>query len=269
MKKKPLTLDETHAALSELLFEFDRICRKHGLRYSLDGGTMLGAIRHKGFIPWDDDVDVCMPRPDYEKFIGIVNGGGETEEHFVLSADRGKHGSYPFVKLMDKRYVVKCSNHIEVPYLFLDVFPLDGMPDGEKAIEKEYKKDFRTAAFLLIAKWYTVENKWGFLLYIFGFWLYLIAACIGQAHFVKKLNRMALKYPYETSGIVGVRSWGRPKNCMPRESFDHTVEVDFEGRMLLTIADYDRYLTQKYGNYMRLPPEKHRKTQHCMKIYRV
>ncbi len=265
---KKLTLKETQIALKDILFEFDRICRKHGLRYSLYAGTLLGAVRHKGFIPWDDDVDVCMPRPDYEKLIEILSREGELGEHYLLSYDRGKKGVYPFVKLMDDRYPVKCSNHIEVPYLYIDIFPLDGLPDGKEEIEKEYRKDLRTAFFLLLCKWYTVDRKWGFLLWIVGFWLYLFALCTGQSRYIRRLNRRAEQYPWENSKIVGVRSWGKARYVMPRSVYENCVEIEFEGGNLMAIADWDKNLSLTYGNYMRLPPENKRKTQHCMKVYR-
>ena len=138
---KRLTLDEMHEALLGILSEFDRVCREHDLKYTLAAGTLLGAIRHKGFIPWDDDVDVYMPRPEYEKFRKLVLEGNVLSEHFTLSKDRGKGTYYPFLKLMDDRYPIKCPNHIEVPYLFLDIFPVDGMPSSAAEREKVYKKE--------------------------------------------------------------------------------------------------------------------------------
>ena len=120
---KRLHLEEIHQALIGLLDEFDRICREYNLNYSLSYGTLLGAVRHKGFIPWDDDADVNMPRPDYEKFLELAKNGA-LGEHFCISKDRGKGTYYSFTKLMDKRYPIHCPNHIEVKYLFLDIFQI-------------------------------------------------------------------------------------------------------------------------------------------------
>ena len=96
-----LTLREIQLAELEILIEFDRICKLHNLKYSLAAGTLLGAIRHKGFIPWDDDIDVCMPRPDYEKFIELFRSSVNTAK-FDMSSDRGAQAPYPFVKMLHK-----------------------------------------------------------------------------------------------------------------------------------------------------------------------
>ena len=128
-------------SLLDLLTEFDKICKEHGLRYSLTAGTLLGAVRHKGFIPWDDDVDVCMPRPDYEKFLKIIQEENVLPEYLTYSKDRGKGTYYCFTKILDKRYPLRTPNHIEVKYLYLDIFPVDGAADTKEERKTQFKKE--------------------------------------------------------------------------------------------------------------------------------
>lgn len=267
---KRLTLDEMHEALLGILTEFDRVCREHDLKYTLAAGTLLGAIRHKGFIPWDDDVDVYMPRPEYEKFIEIVSRGNVLNKEFSISTDRGKGTYYPFIKLMDNRYPIKCPNHIEVPYLYLDIFPVDGMPSDAEERNKLYKKERRWNIVSGICQWYTMDRWWGFIAYVIGWWFYLgTKLFIGNKRAVRKMNEYALSYPFETSEMVGMHSFGQPQDALPREAYENFCEIEFEGKKFYAISAWEQYLTQKYGatSFRELPPENKRRSRHYMKAY--
>ena len=265
-----LTLDEIHSALFEILSEFDRVCRENELRYSLAYGTLLGAVRHKGFIPWDDDVDVVMPRPDYEKLYNLISSGEvKLSKHFLVSEDRGKKAVYPFMKMMDDRYSIKCKTHIEVPYLFIDIFPLDGMPNfTKKQLKRLHRKELSYNAVATLSKWYIPNHWWGHILRIVGFWAYLPVMCYGQARAIAKLRKLLLKYPYEACANVDCRAWGLTVDTVPRSFFDEFVDMDFEGGKFSVIAAYDEQLTVRYGDYMTPPPENKRQSEHCFKIYR-
>lgn len=265
-----LTMEEIHAVLLEILVEFDRICKENSLRYSLAYGTLLGAIRHKGFIPWDDDVDVVMPRPDYEKFYELIHSGKVSlGKHFVLSEDRGKKAVYPFLKLMDNRYSIKCNTHIEVPHPFIDIFPLDGMPDlPEKELKKLTRKQLSYCAVSTLCKWYIPNHWWGHLLRIFGFWAYLLVQCYGQARAFAKLRVLLLKYPYEECEKTDCRAWGLTVDTVPRAYYESFTEVEFAGKKFSAISAWDEMLTVRYGDYMTPPPENKRYSDHSFKIYR-
>lgn len=260
-----LELSEVHSALLDILSEFDRVCREHHLRYTLSYGTLIGAVRHHGFIPWDDDVDVCMPRPDYEKFITLCNEGA-LGEPFSLSPDRGKRPDYSFAKVLDRRYSIKSTTHLEVPYLYVDVFPLDGVPSDEKAWKKLHRRERIRAFWLLLTKWYTI-GKAGWLLYPIGLPFYLLSFCMGRKRLVAKMNRDALAFPFEESDLVAVHTWGTLKEVMPRETFERYVELDFAGRKFLAVEQYHEYLTHCYGDYMT-PPPPNRQVTHHLKVYK-
>ena len=263
-----LTLEQTHEALLGILIEFDRVCRENGLHYSLAFGTLIGAIRHKGFIPWDDDVDVIMPRPDYDKLYELVKSGQiKLSEHFLLSEDRGKKAFYPFFKMMDDRYAVKSWSHIEVPYLFVDIFPIDGAPTGEKAREKLYKRRLHYSGVCALARWAVPENKWSVLLRFVLFPFYLGCTIYGKARASRKANYYALQNNFETCEYGSTFNFGTKKWVLKRDQFLNLIEVPFEGHSFYAIADYDEWLRMIYGDYMQ-PPKEGKRISHSLRVCR-
>ena len=269
MKKRELNLKEIQAACLELLKEFDRVCREHGLRYSLAAGTLLGAVRHKGFIPWDDDVDVYMSRPDYEKFRRLVLEEHVLPDHLTISKDRGKGTYYCFTKLLDTRYILKCHNHIEVKHLFLDVFPVDGVPSDREEREEMYRKEKRWVIASGICQWYTMDRWWGFIAYVIGWWFYLLFNLfVPRALTVRKMNAYALAHPYESAEKVAYHNYGFSCETVSKEAYENPVELEFEGGNYMAMSEWDIYLRGKFGDYMQLPPERKRRSRHYMKIYK-
>lgn len=265
-----LTIEEIHAALLEVLVEFDRVCTENGLRYSLAYGTLLGAIRHKGFIPWDDDVDVIMPRPDYEKLHELLAlGKANLGEDFGYSEDRGSKAEYPFVKLMHKGYTVKSTTHIEVPYLWIDVFPADGMPETEKARKKLDKREKFHVFSVVISRWFCpADNFAGKVLRVLGSPFYLLWRLIfGRRRAIKRINRIATAIPFEGSTLCDCVCWGPIRAYMPTHYFDELTTTDFEGHRFSVFSAWDEFLTMRYGDYMTPPPENKRET-HSLIVYK-
>ena len=139
---KQLTLEEVKQVELEILLVFDRVCRENGLKYSMCAGTLLGAVRHQGFIPWDDDIDLCMPRPDYEKLIRLSREGKLFPEYLKLACFEEGTLDSPYMKIMDTRTRIREENYTQqdVKSLWIDVFPVDGLPDTWKETVRLYQK---------------------------------------------------------------------------------------------------------------------------------
>lgn len=265
---RELTKKELQETILEILVAFDSYCRAHNLRYYLSGGTLLGAIRHHGFIPWDDDIDVCMPRPDYERMISefpaILAG------RYVLCAMARGNFNRPFAKIVDTRTVLADENlpRGEVEAAWMDIMPVDGLPADIAEVTRIYKKMDRLRFMMGLAtmplnapsqRWYKRLVK-----------PFAIAALrlVGPMHFVREMESLAARYQYEASDYVGAITWGLygPGERMKKSEFEQAIEVDFAGHRLRTFACYESYLRGIYGDYMQLPPVEQRIT-HSLVAY--
>ena len=251
----------------DILINFDKFCKKNSLRYYLSGGTLLGAIRHKGFIPWDDDIDVCMPRPDFEKLIKLFPDNYKNK--YILKSIKRNNFQYPFVKIVDYRTKINYK-YIENNFennLWIDVFPVDGLPISERELKKIYIKVgfYRKLLILNFAK---KDRGKTLLKKIFKPIGIFVAKLIGIKFFIKRIEKIALKYKYDKSDYVGAITWGLygVGERMKKSEFEKVVYVDFEGYKFPTFSCWDSYLKGLYKDYMRIPAPKDRKT-HDMKVY--
>jgi lipopolysaccharide cholinephosphotransferase len=264
---KQLTGNEIKHKELEILIEFDAFCRKNHLTYSLCGGTLLGAIRHGGFIPWDDDIDVCMPRPDYEKLIrnfSSENKNVEVRSMLVKGFDA------PFGKIINKKYIIsqKYSSRAIDAYLWMDIFPIDGLPDGEAETKKIYQVCEFYRKIYLLCEANLGEGKTAFRKAI-KYVLKPLANIYGKRRCCEKIDSIARKYPFETANYVGSIAWGLYgiKERVSKNIFElPCTEVTFEGYRFKAFGDWNEYLTRLYGNYMELPPLDKRIT-HDMVVY--
>ena len=243
MKNKKLSSEEIKQIELNLLLKLDEICKKYKLRYYLCGGTLLGAVRHKGFIPWDDDIDVLMPREDFEKLLRLEKKQKQDAVEKIVSWKSG-NSIYPFIKLINTNTVLK-EKYLSEEFttgIWIDIFPLDGMPDDEKIIAKKFKKIKFYKTILLTAysemgkgaTWYAALAK-----------RVLIPICkhLNTEKLSNKLKAISKEYP-----------------------IDKSVEVEFEGHMFPAPKCWDFYLTQLYGDYMQLPPE-NKRISHDFNVY--
>lgn len=260
---RELTFREVQLKELEILFFFDELCKKNNIKYYLCGGTLLGAIRHKGFIPWDDDIDVCMPRRDYEKLLLIEF----SSERYVLQNNKFGNLKRAITKVVDIK--THTTGFLEEDKnLWIDIFPIDGLPENEKEVEKIYQKTYYYRKIL-----YVCGSKLGlgrsiikkYLLYILKpianfFW--------GVDKCVEKINEIALCYPYDKENYVGAIVGGiyGVGERMPKDEFENVVEVEFEKRKFPTFSCWHQYLSGCYGNYMQLPPLEKRKN-HIRKVF--
>ena len=250
----------------EILDEFVRICEKHHLKYFLMAGTALGAIRHHGFIPWDDDIDVGMPREDYEKLIKIASSDLRSD-YFFQNYHSEKNCGLIFGKIRKSNTILSenYSHHIDMHQgVWIDIFPYDNI-----GLEPKVSK-IDSALIMILKNIYIVkcgykmpENRSKYLL-PFYYLTKMIAVFFSYKflitkldHLMKKRNTQASKYVYPRGSGYGSR------DIMSKEVIENLIEVDFEGRKLKIFKEYDHYLTSIYGDYMQLPPVDKRRNTSC------
>lgn len=260
-----LSLRETQLSELEILIEFDKICRENNLHYSLAAGTLLGAVRHKGFIPWDDDIDVMMPRPDYEKFREIFHKTANLEK-FDMADDRGEKAEYPFVKLLNNDVIVDKSGYAEVDRVWIDVFPLDGYPADTKKALKVLKKAQLYKKVIVVSKYENASYYHGRHSKLMFYLGRIFAKLYGVRRALKNSVNHALKIPYDTAEYAGILTWGAYGlgERLIKSLYEDLTQVEFEGHKFYCVSDWDSYLRGLYGEYMQLPPEDKRKAHNII-----
>ena len=269
-ERNPMTLQEIQKAELNLMILFDRVVRKHGLRYSLSAGTLLGAARHKGFIPWDDDIDVMMPRPDYEKLIQLNREHALWPEYAELCCLEDGTLESPYSKLFDRRTVVVEHNFTQkdVQSLWIDVFPVDGLPESRDRMERHYRRALNLCRMNVAS---VVKNGYGsgrLIILIKDIFVKPVTRVIGRKRIAERQKKLALVYPYERSQFCGMVTWAYdgPGQAVSPEEYDNLVEMLFEGQKFFAIPGWKQYLTGVFGDYMQLPPEEERIT-HELEAY--
>ena len=262
---RSLSTSEVKQAELSILLEFDAICRRHGLTYLLAYGTALGAARHQGFIPWDDDIDVVMPRDDYE-CVWDLSCRGELSERLKLTTYRDKSSTYSFFKLTDPRTLV-VESYLREEFssgLWIDIFPLERTRPGDPV-----ERTWRACSRRLFLKAQRVANpnagtsaravavKRVIAPLAQPFDPYRIAAAIERR--ARSLNRA----PAECG--AGETMWAciddlSSRTCLyPDDMLFPAGTASFEGHELPVPHDLDGYLSHCYGNWRELPPEEERR----------
>lgn len=245
----------------EILDAIHEVCTRNNLRYSLAYGTLLGAARHKGFIPWDDDVDVMMPREDYDKLKEIW--ADEAPEGFILQDDemyddlvnnfaKIRKDNTTFIQF---EYERNCTYHTGI---YVDIFPADRVAPGKIKKKLQY---FLYAINLLFNRGYT-SGTGG----IVGFVEKLLLKIVRKKHY-RKFSIWAGKRARRWNGFTE-NEYVFPctirdcKRYYPNDLFKNRVKLEFENKKYCAFKDYDLFLTTRYGDYMQLPPEEERVWKH-------
>ena len=271
MEKKEFTLEQLKQIEFELLKKFRDICKENGFNYSITGGTLLGAVRHGGFIPWDDDIDIIMPRPDYERFVEYCKIFDTPFR--LVSAETDDGYAYLFGKVIDPatELIEDVGNRTAVDLgVFIDIFIYDGMGNTEE----EAKKNFRRSRFLrelLVAynwkKFFRSKTKaWYYEPIRFAF--FLLSRFADHKKIIKAVEKKHKELDFYSCEYVGnLCSDKRERSIIKRSLVDTYTTMCFEGEEFSVFVGYETYLTNMYGDYMQLPPEDKRITHHMFSAY--
>ena len=273
--RKPMTLDEQKKVMLNILVEFAKFCDEHDLMYYLDAGTLIGAVRHKGFIPWDDDIDVNMPQKDYDKFIELTRKlEGYLTDH--IQVEYCEDTTYTFLKISDDRTILvefPVQNPMEVG-VYIDVFPKYGVADKSwksKMICKvsEILGCMHWFCHYSVYAWTRKDSVYSVSKRLAGKFL---SPFFKDANWPVRLqdaimHRYAKRHPLEECKYVTTLTNGEFHKLAPKECFDGFQWLEFEGIKFKGPKDYDTYLHCLYkGDYMQLPPEDKR-VQHNNEAY--
>ena len=264
--EKELNLENLKKIEFEILKKFDLFCKKNNLRYALDSGTLLGCIRHNGFIPWDDDIDLIMPRDDYNKFISIIQSTSNNNEIGLWDNHTYKNYPYFFAKLKDNNTILieEQFKHQNQPGgVYIDIFPLDSIPNN-KIKRALYRLRFNWYQFLISVLSYGRHNKFNpWYIRVCSWFFLLFPISINKLH--EKSTNFIMKHNNDTSDYVSTHFKDYKRNrVLP---FICNSDHQFEGLQFPIPKDYDYYLTETYGNYMEFPPIEERKPIHTFKAY--
>ena len=274
---RQLTIDETKTKELDILKSVRDFCDAHQLRYYLCGGTLIGAVRHKGFIPWDDDIDIIMPRPDYMEFIKLFPEEG-VNGYKLMSPYNDKECFITFSKVYDTP-TLKKDREVSSKYwkcgIDIDVFPTDGVPN-ESEIDSFFRKQYRDFhIFLALVGGFefkgSVPKK---IVKAIVTALIKIAGSVGIFNANKmalKINNRAMKYSVNEANKIAVSifpHYGK-REIVSKEAFLKQIILPFEDDMFTAPSSYDEYLSSLYGDYIKLPPKEKQATHHLSDFWTV
>lgn len=273
MEHELLSSSEIKQVEANILRYFAEFCDTHGLRYCLAYGTLLGAVRHKGFIPWDDDIDVLMPRPDYEAFLSLFEKEQPSPRFKIIHYDTpGIQYSAPFAKLIDIDTEVDFTRSKDSSGwgLWVDVFPMDGAPSEEKGRKKRFRR-YQTLAALHSSLTFKASAASSPLKRVVKSCLSGCLRLVGctPVKLARKMDRYSRKISFETSEKgISLVAGSRPNSYLFASDFVHMPKLEFEGSFFYAPVEYKNFLERVYGSdYMELPPESKRITHELKAWY--
>jgi lipopolysaccharide cholinephosphotransferase len=261
---RELSLKEVRNIQLSILKEVVGFCDEHDIIYSLCAGTLLGAVRHQGYIPWDDDIDIMLPRPNYEKLMETFQS-----ERLILYNNSTDGYNKGYAKIADKNtHEVAPTPRKYKKGVDIDVFPIDGFPNSSILASFHLKK-IALYMDLINGKYFNLNKHEPkpFIRILKLLILKTIASFFSRKHILKIVIKEIKKYPFESSdyrGIVGTQY--KKREMCPKSVFEEVTDVLFEGHYFKGWKDYDTYLSNVYGDYMKLPPVEKRET-HDLKYY--
>ena len=273
MSERKINLEEQKELELLIMDQIVAFCKEKQLRYYLMFGTLLGAVRHKGFIPWDDDFDIAMPREDYEVFLAEFNNWSDSRYKVVDYSNTEKY-YLTFAKVIDTKTVLREKKIKDVIDLgiYIDIFPIDFLGDDREEVLQHFsRKIMPLRKFLTVrdsdlsqlsqAKMFT-RLKWTV--------AHCLTQLISRKCVIKKFNVHAMKYKTCLSskycGVLSTMSYNANK-IMESKWFEEVVPLQFESRIFDAPVGYENVLEYFYGDYMQLPPKEKRVLPHTFDAY--
>lgn len=270
--KNELSLKDIQLGEYEILKKIHNICKELNIRYYLFYGTLLGAVRHKGFIPWDDDIDIIMPRPDYNLLIEYIKENSENLKPLqLMHYSTNKDYIYPIARVSDDRYILHFKNTKEYGLgLFIDVYPIDGCgntaEEAKKIWNKNKIKKFWVGVYGI--RQYKKSTK-SMLKSILKYMAMQMVKLFDVPKMIAKLDTEASLLNFDDYAYVGCTAWQvSGLGYFRKELLDEIALVKFEDGMFYAPSQYDEVLKETYGDYMQLPPESKRIPHHEYVAYR-
>lgn len=264
------SIEELKKIQLDLLLVFHRFCVEHDIKYSLAAGTLIGAVRHKGFIPWDDDIDVYLLRDEYKKLIEVYPRKS-INNCSLVSMERDNNWHRAYAKFYDSRTLMmeKTKSRYEGIGVGIDVFPVDDVPDNQE----EWKRYNKRRIFLrniMSVKTMAFSAKRNILKTAFLLVGQFLLLPVSQKALAKILDKYGQKYNGKGFRHVYENNPGvyNSKHAWLKKDMEQFLDSEFEGYQVKIMAGYDDYLTTIYGNYMQLPPEEKRVSHHTFVAFR-
>lgn len=258
-----IPLDDIKIIELQILIDIHQFCESHNITYYLGYGTLLGAKRHSGFIPWDDDIDILMPRAEYERFINLYSS--ECYEVAVV----GKNDYYyPYAKVFDTHTKLLENSLVQLDLgIYVDVFPLDGVSNN-LLLRKIQNLEILFLKRLLTHKYSPYNRKRNVIKKMLLPIVKFVLSPISCQYLGYKLDQVSKRYSYEESEMVGCLTEDAEKDIVFNKNiFNPSSSIPFERHVFFAPHDIEKYLTLLYGDYMVLPPIEKRTNTHSFKAY--
>ena len=254
-------LRKMQLTMLDILKYIDRFCRDNHIRYSLSGGTLLGAVRHDGFIPWDDDLDICMLRSEYDRFIELWKNS-EHGEYLIQTKESAPKYTQSFAKIRKDHTTFYQKGEIPGDYhmgVFVDIFPIDRIPDG---FIKKFIFYWQVIRYQIYVREFIPPNTnfvvKGALKIVYS----ITSPEIRKTRRKKLLERITKNNSDTSLRLVGIDTLSTMKKSFSADLLDSYTKIKFEDERFPCFSNWNEYLTKFYGDYMTLPPKEQRTWYH-------